>query len=181
MKRLKFILICTALIAVGIGCQAPKPSTAIDLTELTISDIHAAYLAGTFNSQKLVAAYLERIAQFDGDINAITTINQQAMVMAKGLDEEYEKTKMLRPFHGIPIIIKDNINTRNLLTTGGSFALKDFVPDEDAFIIKKLVDAGAIILAKSNMAEWAFSPMHTESATGGITRNPYNLDHVPAG
>ena len=181
MKRLKFILICTALIPVGIGCQAPKPSNPIDLTELTISDIHAAYLAGTFNGQQLVAAYLERIAQFDDGINAITTINQEASLIAKGLDEEYEKTKALRPLHGIPIIIKDNINTRNLLTTGGSFALKDFVPDEDAFIIKKLVDAGAIILAKSNLAEWAFSPMHTESATGGITRNPYNLDHVPAG
>ena len=60
-------------------------------------------------------------------------------------------------------------------------ALKDFVPDEDAFIIQKLVQAGAIILAKSNMAEWAFSPMHTESSTAGTTRNPYNLGHVPAG
>ena len=181
MKRLEFILLFTALIAVGIGCQAPKPSSPIELTELTISDIHAAYQAGTFNSQQLVVAYLERIEQFDGEINAITTINQQARIIAKGLDEEYEKTKTLRPLHGIPIIIKDNINTKDLLTTGGSFALKDFVPDQDAFIIKKLVDAGAIILAKSNLAEWAFSPMHTESATGGITRNPYNLDYVPAG
>jgi len=80
-----------------------------------------------------------------------------------------------------PIIVKDNINTIGLPTTAGAFALKDFVPATDAFVIKKLVDAGAIVLAKSNMAEWAFSPRHTESSTGGITRNPYNLDFVPAG
>ncbi|MDZ7738928.1 MAG: amidase, partial [Bacteroidales bacterium] len=97
------------------------------------------------------------------------------------LDREYRETAVLRPLHGIPLIVKDNINTRGLPTTGGSLALKDFIPEEDAFIIKKLREAGAIIIAKSNMAEWAFSPMHTESSTAGTTRNPYNTDYVPAG
>jgi Asp-tRNA(Asn)/Glu-tRNA(Gln) amidotransferase A subunit family amidase len=97
------------------------------------------------------------------------------------LDAEFRNTTVLRTLHGIPIIVKDNINTVGLPTTAGSFALEDFIPIENAFIIDKFVEAGAIVLAKSNMSEWAFSPMHSESATHGTTHNPYNLDYVPAG
>ena len=129
----------------------------------------------------MVSAYLERIEQLDPKINAITIINPNALQTAQALDQEYQKTKVLRLLHGIPIIVKDNINTVGLPTSAGAFALQDFIPEENAFVIKKLVEAGAIILAKSNMAEWAFSPMHSESSTGGITHNPYNLDYVPAG
>lgn len=153
----------------------------INLTEITISDIHEAYKNGEYNSQQLVTAYLNRIAQFNKKINAITTINPNALSIAIALDEEYKKTGILRPLHGIPVIIKDNFNTKGLPTTAGSLALKDFIPDEDAFMVDKLVKAGAIIIAKSNMAEWAFSPMHSESSTAGTTRNPYNLNYVPAG
>ncbi len=181
-NRTNYFLLKALIVILGIsGCQAPKHSAPIDLTELTIADIHRAYTEGTFNSQQLVASYLERIEKFDEEINAITTINPNALLMAKELDEAYQKTKVLRPLHGIPIIVKDNINTKGLPTTAGALALKDFVPDEDAFIIQKLLQAGAIIIAKSNMAEWAFSPKHTESSTAGTTRNPYNLDYVPAG
>jgi len=181
MSKLKSISICAVLILEILGCQAPKPSEPIDLMELTIADIHKSYEQGIFNSQQLVEAYLDRIEQLDEKINALTVINPNALFIAKELDEEYQKTKVLRPLHGIPIIVKDNINTKELPTTAGALALKDFVPDEDAFIIQRLVKAGAIIIAKSNMAEWAFSPMHTESSTAGTTRNPYNLDYVPAG
>ena len=97
------------------------------------------------------------------------------------MDEEYKNTGVLKPLHGIPLIVKDNINTKGLPTTGGALALQDFIPKEDAFIINKLVNAGAVIIAKSNMAEWAFSAKHTESSTKGTTRNPYNLAYVPAG
>ena len=164
-----------------IGCQIQQKTQPIELAELTIAEIHSAYEAGSYNSQQLVLAYLTRINELDSEINALTTINPNALSIAKELDKEYERTKVLRPLHGIPLIVKDNINTKGLPTTAGSLALRDFVPDEDAFIIQKLVSAGAIVLAKSNMAEWAFSPMHTESSTAGTTRNPYNLDHVPAG
>ena len=174
------LLLCSLAISI-FGCQSPEPSEPIDLTELTIEDIHQAYEKGVYNSQQLIQAYLDRIEQLDGKTNALTIINPKAISIAKELDEEYQRTKVLRPLHGIPLIVKDNINTKNLPTTGGALALKDFVPDEDAFIIQKLVEAGAIIIAKSNMAEWAFSPMHTESSTAGTTRNPYNLDYVPAG
>lgn len=178
-KILKYI--CIIFISGIIGCQSQKEIINIDLTELNIADIHKAYEMGDYNSQQLVTAYLNRIEQFNKKINAITTINPNAISIAIALDEEYKKTGILRSLHGIPVIIKDNFNTKGLPTTAGSLALKDFIPDEDAFMVDKLVKAGAIIIAKSNMAEWAFSPMHTESSTAGTTRNPYNLDYVPAG
>ena len=173
------ILIIISIIV--LSCSTYKQDEMINLSELTIADIHAAYEAGNYSSQQLVSAYIDRIKQFDRDINAITTINPEALAIAESLDEEYRQTGVLRPLHGIPLLVKDNINTAGLPTTGGALALQDFIPDEDAFIIKKLVDAGAIIVAKSNMAEWAFSAKHTESSTGGTTHNPYNLDFVPAG
>lgn len=178
---LKTKLFCILLVVGGLSCQSARQTESIDLSELTIAEIHIAYEQGNYNSQQLVTAYLDRIAAFDEEINALTTINPSALSIAKKLDQEFRETKTLRPLHGIPIIVKDNINTKGLPTTAGAFALQDFVPNEDAFIMKKLVDAGAIIIAKSNMAEWAFSPMHTESSTGGTTHNPYNPDHVPAG
>lgn len=181
MFTYKFIPIYIVLISVFNACEVSKTNEPIDLTELTIANIHEAYEKGSYNSQKLVSSYLTQIEKFDKNINAITTINPKALEIAKKLDEEFAKTKKLRPLHGVPIIVKDNINTKGLPTTGGSLALADFIPSEDAFIIQKLVDAGAIIIAKSNMAEWAFSAMHTESSTHGITHNPYNLDYVPAG
>ena len=161
--------------------HAQKKVEPIDVTELTVAKIHKAYKKGLYTSEQLVTAYLERIKQFDKKINAITTINPNALSIAIALDEEYKKTGILRPLHGIPLIVKDNINTKGLATTAGALALKDFVPNADAFVIDKLVKAGAIIIAKSNMAEWAFTPWNSFSSTHGATLNPYNLDYVPAG
>lgn len=153
----------------------------MDLEDLSISKIHEMYASGALTSERLINAYLARIESVNPKINALTLINPKALEIARELDEEYEKTGILRPLHGIPLIVKDNINTVGMPTTAGSLALADFYPETDAFIIKKLEEAGVIILAKSNMAEWAFSAMHSESSTAGITRNPYNLDYVPAG
>jgi len=181
MNKIMILLTCTALSLGFSGCRAPESTESIDLNELTIADIHQAYKEGKYTSRQLVKAYLERIEKLDNRIHALTTINPDAVLIADRLDDEYKKTGVLRPLHGIPLIVKDNINTGSLPTTAGSLALRDFIPDEDAFIIQKLVEAGAIIVAKSNMAEWAFSPMHTESSTAGTTSNPYNPDYVPAG
>lgn len=174
------IAILSFLIVLLNGCKSQK-ETPINVSELTIAQIHNSYKKGNFTSEQLVKEYLTKIKEFDGKINSISIINPDAISVAKQLDEEFKKTKKLRPLHGIPFIIKDNINTKNLPTTGGALALKDFIPEENAFVIDKLVDAGAIIIAKSNMAEWAFSAKHTESSTKGTTRNPYNLEYVPAG
>jgi len=164
-----------------VSCSTSSEHGNIDLEELTISEIHGAFAAGDYNSEQLVQAYLDRIGAYDSLTNAITFVNPRALEIAKQLDAEYAQTAKLRPLHGIPLIVKDNINATGMPTTAGSLALKNYVPEEDAFIIKKLKEAGAIILAKSNMAEWAFSPMHSESSTAGTTHNPYNLAHVPAG
>ncbi len=164
-----------------VSCDSIPSKNPLVLEELTISQIHLAYVNGDFSAQDLVQAYLDRINSLDSSINSISVINPEALSTAEKLDAEFKKTGKLRPLHGIPLIVKDNINTKGLPTTAGSMALADFYPEEDAFIIKKLLKAGAIIIAKSNMAEWAFSPMHSESSTEGTTRNPYNLDHVPAG
>ena len=179
--RKKTTLVIVLLLGILFGCYSPKKEISIDVSELSITEIHQAYKSGDYTSEQLVNAYLKQIDTFNGKLNAITTFNTEAITIAQKLDTEYQKTGKLRPLHGIPILVKDNINTKGLPTTGGSLALQNFVPDEDAFIIKKLLEAGAIIIAKTNMAEWAFSAKHTESSTFGTTHNPYNLDYVPAG
>ena len=181
MNTLKIFTTFTLLFMVLSSCKPTEQKKKLNIEELTIAAIHQAYEEGEYNSQELVKAYIEAIHSSDDKINAITIINPNAEQTARALDEEYQRTKVLRPLHGIPILIKDNINTTGLPTTAGAFALQDFVPKENAFVIDKLIAAGAIILAKSNMAEWAFSAMHTESSTHGTTLNPYNLAYVPAG
>ena len=183
MPKLPLFFIFSFLLFAS-GCKntdSENEKKPIDVLELTISEIHQAYQEGHFTSEDLVTAYLDRIKKLDTFTNAITTINPDALEIAKKQDSIFAKNGVLLPLQGIPIVVKDNINTQGLATTGGSLALQDFIPEENAFVIQKLVDAGAIILAKTNMAEWAFSPMHTESSTAGTTHNPYNLDYVPAG
>jgi len=163
----------------------PKAPAAnqFELVETTISAIHRAFRAGTLTSEQVVKAYLDRIEAYDQPtkLNSLILVNPEAIATARAMDAEFRKTGKLRPLQGIPVIVKDNFNTKGLQTTGGSIALKGFVPTEDAWQVQKLREAGAIILAKSNMAEWAFTPMHSQSSMAGETLNPYNLAYVPAG
>jgi amidase len=180
MKSIKWIYVYL-IAGLFTACLPEKREIQLDLEELSIENIHAKYSSGELTAVSLVESYLARIDSVNPKINALTIINPKALEIAKALDDEYKKTGILRPLHGIPMIVKDNINTIGMPTTAGALALADFYPETDAFIIQKLEEAGVIILAKSNMAEWAFSAMHSESSTAGITRNPYNLDYVPAG
>lgn len=173
----------------GQGCRSPAgvqkagKDRSFSVIETTIADIHHALENRKITCRRLVRIYLRRIETYDqsSGLNAIVTVNPAALEEATRLDREYRRTGMLRPLHGIPIIVKDNYDTEDLQTTGGSLALKGIIPPDDAFQVKKLKEAGAIVLAKSNMAEWAFSPLVTESSIAGTTRNPYDLDRVPAG
>ena len=158
-----------------------KENSTINIDELTISQIHESYQKGNYTAVQLVNTYLKRIDSLDIKTNAISYINPNALAFAKKLDEEFKKTGKLRPLHGIPLLVKDNYNTKGMPTTAGALALKNFIPDSNSFVVQQLIDAGAIIIAKTNMAEWAFSAKHTESSTHGTTRNPYHLDYVPAG
>lgn len=157
--------------------------TNFDVGEATIASTQDAIRAHQITCRQLVSAYLDRIRAYDQStrLNSIITLNPQALTDADNLDQEFARTKTLRPLQGVVVIVKDNYDTKDLQTTGGSLAMKGFVPDDDAFMVKRLRAAGAIILAKSNMAEWAFSPYVTESSIAGITRNPYALDRAPAG
>ena len=193
MKKLSVLLASLGLFSLGAALTtsclsrtppaAPKNNAPFHVVETTISEIHHAMQAGRLTSRALVATYLRRIQAYDQPtkLNAVVVVNPEALRIADKLDQEFRQTKKLRPLHGIPVIVKDNYDTKDLPTTGGSLALKGWVPPDDAFQVRKLREAGAVILAKSNMAEWAFSPYLTESSVAGITRNPYDLERVPAG
>jgi amidase len=184
MKTLSWLFALTFLfIVLPLFTCCTKSKQEVVIEEATIADIHKAFKNGRLTCRQLVDFYLERIDTYDQQtgLNAIVVVNPDARKKADELDELYSRTKKLRPLHGIPIIVKDNYETKDMQTTAGSLALKGFIPPDDAYQVRKLREAGAIILAKSNMAEWAFSPLRTESSIAGITRNPYDLERVPAG
>lgn len=172
-----------AVLLLGVSCLTVAETKKFDPTEATIADIHRALRSGKLTCRQLVEAYLKRIDAYDQPtkLNAIVIVNPNALAEADKLDAEFKRTKKLRPLHGIPVIVKDNFDTKDLQTTGGSIALKGSIPPDDAFQVRRIREAGAIVLAKSNMDEWAFRPIATESSTAGVTRNPYDLERVPAG
>ena len=168
----------------GFSCNNNKPAkTQFNIMETTIAKVHHAFENGGLTARQLVQMYLDRIEAYDQStkLNSIVVVNPNALNKADELDAEFKKTGKLRPLHGIPIIVKDNYDTYDLPTTGGSLAMKGSIAPDDAFQVAKIREAGAIVLGKSNMAEWAFSAYKTESSIAGITRNPYDLSRVPAG
>jgi amidase len=154
-----------------------------DIIETTIAEVHRNVMEGNLTFQELVQMYLDRIDAYDErtGLNAYVVVNPNALQRAIELDEEFARTGQLRPLHGIPIVVKDNYDTHDLQTAAGSLSLKGSLPPVDAFQVRKIREAGAIILGKSNMAEFAFSPYITRSSIHGTTRNPYDLARVPAG
>jgi Asp-tRNA(Asn)/Glu-tRNA(Gln) amidotransferase A subunit family amidase len=176
-------IIC--LIALVTLLAPQRQTTRFQLEETTIAGIHSAMKSGRLTCAALVDAYLRRISAYDKigpALNAITVVNPDAPRLAADLDKRWKAAGPIGPLHCIPFIVKDNFETIGLQTAAGSLALKDFDPGRDAFQVKRIKDAGAIVLAKSNMAEWAFSPYETvNSVLPGYTRNPYALDRVTAG
>lgn len=159
------------------------------MQEYTILEIQAQLAKGELTSRRLVEAYLERIEKMDRGgprLNAIIETNPDALVIADALDAERETGTLRGPLHGIPIVIKDNFDTADrMTTTAGSLALEGQVAEQDAFAVQQLRAAGAIIIAKANLSEWAnFRSTHSSSgwsSRGGQTRNPYVLDRSPCG
>lgn len=154
-----------------------------DVYELSITDLQAALASGKVTSRGLVESYLARIQAYDQAgprLNAIVMINPRAREEADALDVERADKKLRGPLHGIPVLIKDNYNTADMPTSGGALGLATLQPSADAFQVKKLRDAGAIILGKTTMHELA-AGITTISSYTGQTRNPYGLDRVPGG
>ncbi|MEQ1691284.1 MAG: amidase family protein [Gemmatimonas sp.] len=177
--------VLTLLIAAPAFAQPSRTRARFRVEETTIANIHAAFRARTLTCRALVQQYLDRIAAYDKRgpaINALILVNPAALSTADSLDARYAKTGPVGSLHCIPMIVKDNFETSDLQTTAGSLALEGWRPPQDATMVRKIRDAGAIVLAKSNLAEWAFTPYETVSSIlPGYTRNPYALDRVTAG
>lgn len=154
----------------------------LDFDALTVADLNRAFDAGTLTSEQLVRLCLARIAAYDRQgpvLHAILTLNPKALDTARALDVERKTRGRRSPLHGIPVILKDNFDTFDMPTTGGSVLLEGSVPPDDAFVVKKLREAGAIILAKANMSEFAAAGAF--SSLGGQSLNPHDLTRTPSG
>ena len=154
------------------------------LKRLSVKKFHQLLLCGKLSCRELTEYYLKRIDAYDRKgpcLNALILLNQRALQEADAIDDEIKKTgKLTGKLCGVPVILKDNVNTWDMETTAGSESLRGFTPDEDAFITKKLRAAGAIILAKSNLHEFAIWG-ETISSILGQTLNPYDLTRTPGG
>ena len=151
-----------AILSVAVGCapaDPQDPSPGFDVWEKSVTELAAALESGTATSKDLVAQYLARIEAYDQQgpmLNAVVTVNPDAMAVAASLDAERATGSVRRPLHGIPVVVKDNYDTGDMPTTAGAIALATSIPPDDAFQVRKLRDAGAIILAKTNMHELAY-------------------------
>ena len=193
-------LVAGALLIVATGCgraEAPaapplltpsQTAPAIDVVELSATDAGERMAAGTLTSKTLTEAYLARIAEIDKDgptLNSVIEVNPKAADEAAARDAERAAGKVRGPMHGLPVLLKDNIDVAGLVNSAGSLALADYRPARDAFLTARLRQAGAVILGKTNLSEWANfrSERSTSgwSSRGGQTKNPYVLDRNPCG
>ena len=175
------------------AARAPAPAPhagSFELEEVTVSELQSAMESGRHTAHGLAERYLARIQELDrkGDLplRSVIELNPDALAIAKALDEERKAKGPRGPLHGIPVLIKDNIGTADKMqTTAGSLALVGAVPSREAFIVERLRAAGAVILGKTNLSEWAnFRSTHSSSGwsgRGGQCRNPYALDRTPSG
>jgi amidase len=171
--------------AAGAPRDLPSP---VDVVELSAVDARDRMAAGTLTSRALTQAYLDRIHDIDDSgpmLNAVIETSPTAIADADALDAERSAGKVRGPLHGIPLLIKDNIDVRGMATSAGSLALADNRPQQDAFLVSRLREAGAVILGKTNLSEWAnFRSSRSTSgwsSRGGQTKNPYALDRNPCG
>src|SRR5262249_24267468 len=177
------LLLC--IVVAGTTVVAQRAPRAFSVEETTIAQIHAAMREHRLTCRQLVDAYLERIDAYDKRgpaLNPLVVINPNATKEADELDRRFAQGGLTGPLHCIPAIVKDNFETIGLQSADGSLSLQGFISNKDAFQVRKIKEAGAIVLAKSNMAEFAISPDETvNSILPGYTRNPYALDRVTAG
>ena len=181
-----------AAVAAG-GAREPAAAAgaagAFELEEATIADLGAAMGEGRLSAEALAEAYLRRIETLDRRgprVNSVIEINPDALAQARALDLERRQGRVRGALHGIPILLKDNLDTADrMLSTAGSLALADAPSPREAFVVSRLREAGAVLLGKANLSEWAnFRSTHSTSgwsARGGLTRNPYVLDRNPCG
>jgi amidase len=172
--------------------HSPDPPSvpAFDLEELTVAELQKRIESGAESARSLAEKYLARIEQLDRRgplfLRSVLETNPDALAIAEKLDQERKAGRVRGPLHGIPVLVKDNIGTSDrMTTTAGSLALEGSIPSQDSFVVKKLREAGAVLLGKTNLSEWAnIRSTHSTSgwsARGGQCRNPYALDRNPSG
>jgi amidase len=185
----RILCACVVGLAMSGTASAQVQTGPLDLTGRTLTDLSGQLQAGHLTSEQIVKWYLDRIEAIDRNgpnLQAVLAVNEHALEDARALDAERQAGKARGPLHGIPVLIKDNIETKEpLATTAGSLALADNVTLRDAPLVAKLRAAGAIILGKTNLSEWAnYRSVRSTSGwsgVGGLTRNPYGLDRSPCG
>ncbi|MDQ3908091.1 MAG: amidase family protein, partial [Acidobacteriota bacterium] len=173
----------------GANAAAGFAAKPFEFEEMTVAEMQEAMRSGRLTAQTLTRSYLERIDEIDRrgpSLNSVIETNPDALQIAKSLDRERRSGRVRGPMHGVPVLIKDNIDTGDRMqTTAGSLALVDQTRPRDAFIVRRLRDAGAVIVGKTNLSEWAnFRSTHSTSGwsgRGGQTLNPYALDRNPCG
>jgi amidase len=175
----------------GFGFMAARSASAnrlpaIDLEEVTVAQLQSAMASGQTTAREITQGYLARIADIDKKLSSVIELNPDALAVADAMDRERKAGKTRGPLHGIPVLIKDNIDTGDKMkTTAGSLALADAPTPKDAFIVTQLRNAGAVIIGKTNLSEWAnFRSTKSSSGwsgRGGQTHNPYILDRNPCG
>ncbi|GCD92663.1 amidase [Embleya hyalina] len=175
----------TAAGADGTPSAAGAPRLGVDLDTVTIPELQTRMARGSLTSTALTGAYLWRIRTVDPTIKAVLRTDPTALRQAAASDARHRRGQSRGPLDGIPVLLKDNVNTRDLPTTAGSTALAGSPPDADAVLVTRLRAAGAVILGKTNLSEWAnfrgAKPTSGWSAVGGQTRNPFVLDRNPCG
>ncbi|OEV05191.1 amidase [Streptomyces oceani] len=202
MRKRSITTLVTTLIAGSLFASAPAPRAqatdaatgdpprgssglGVDLDTVTIPELQARMADGSLTSSALTRAYLGRIKEIDPRINAVLRTDPTSLRQAAASDSRHRKGDARGPLDGIPVLLKDNVNTRDMPTTAGSLALAGEPPDTDAALVTRLRDAGAVILGKTNLSEWANfraeQPTSGWSAVGGQTHNPYVLDRNPCG
>jgi amidase len=177
----KKIAVVFALLLVPFAAGAPDRS--FHLMETSIADTHKAMQAGTLTCHNLVQQYLDRIHAYDQQgpaINSMLYINPAILRQADAMDEEFQRSHKLKPLGCIPIVLKDNFDTADMPTTAGAITLKGAQPEKDAFTVKRFREAGALILGKANLQEFASGGISV-SSLGGQVKNPYDLTRTPGG
>jgi amidase len=189
------ISLFASIILVLITCKSPVNNQVQEepennwIEELTITELQQGYKEGKYTVTSIVSTYLNRIEEIDKsgpELNSVIVINPDALQIAEELDRELAAGKSRGPMHGVPVILKDNIDTHDKMpTTAGATVLRNSFPETDSYVAKKLRESGAVIIGKSNLSEWAnFRAMMSSSGwsgVGGQTKNPYVLDRNPCG
>jgi amidase len=182
IKQAAILLSIFAAIALLVPTTSRSQKSAFPLMETTIDEIHAAYKAKTLTCHQLVQMYLDRIQAYDQNgpkLNTIIALNPDALAEADQLDATFKKSGFVGPLHGIPVLVKDQVDATGMPTTLGSVVFQDYRPPKDSFVVDKLRKAGAVVLGKTTLGE--FGGGDTYGSLFGATRNPYDLDRTVGG